>query len=246
MAQKTNITKDTPPEMIEQDIARTREEMSGTVNEIQERLSPTHLKEAAKGKIRETVRDATSRIGITARDAGSSILNVVKTYPVPVAMIGIGVTWLIFTRSSAGNGEIMEESTSALREKAGDITEKAQAKAEEWSGQVREKGSALAGRVKESAQRIGRTARESAWGAKDRIQQLIDDNPLGISLAAFGIGALMGFTIPESRKEVEMMGSASESLLSRAKETAQKTIQKAQHAAEKAVHTAEEEFKKTA
>lgn len=246
MAEKTNITKDTPPEMIAQDIARTREEMSGTVNEIQERLSPAHLKEEAKGKIRETVRDAASRIGNTARDTGSSVLNVVKTYPVPIAMIGIGVTWLIFTRSSAGNGEIMEESASAVREKAGAVTDKAKAKAEEWSGQVRGKGSELAGRAKESAQRIGRTARESAWGAKNRVQRFIDDNPLGISLAAFGTGALIGLAIPESRKEVKMMGSASESLLSRAKETAQKTIQKAQHAAEKAVHTAEEEFKKTA
>jgi uncharacterized protein YjbJ (UPF0337 family) len=252
MAQKTNITKDTPPEMIQSDIARTRQEMSGTVGEIQERLSPAHqatgkLRETARStasRVSRTAREAASRIGDTARDTGMSVMTFVRTYPVPLAMIGSGVAWLMFTRTPAK--EKTAERTAAIREKAGDLTGKTRERAEELSGQVREKASEFAGRAKESAQQFGRSARRKAWGAKSGLRQAIDSNPLGVGLAAFGIGALLGFSIPESRKEREIMGSASESLLTRAKESAQRTIQKAQHAAERAVETAGEEFRKTA
>lgn len=40
MAQKDTITTQTPPEVIEADIAKTREDISGTVGAIREKISP--------------------------------------------------------------------------------------------------------------------------------------------------------------------------------------------------------------
>jgi uncharacterized protein YjbJ (UPF0337 family) len=162
----------------------------------------------------------------------------------PLALIGVGVAWFLISRSRYRRS--LEETGSSLREKAGDLGERARSKAEELSGRIRETSGEFAGRTRGSARDLGRSARDRAAVARDRLQQVIDDNPLGMSLAAFACGALIGFSIPESRKEVELMGTASGSLLSRAKETAQRTMQKAQHAAEKAVQSAEEEFRKTA
>ncbi|OGW37931.1 MAG: hypothetical protein A2010_13175 [Nitrospirae bacterium GWD2_57_9] len=255
MAEKTNITRDLPPETIQQDIARTRQEMSGTVEQIKDRLSPAHMGEHAKETIRETtadrmnrIKNAASRMGgaisSTARDTGSNVLDAVKSNPVPLAMIGAGIAWLMLNRSSAG-GRFAERG-SALKEKAGEMTGKAQEKLEAVSGQVQEKGSRFTDKARQSAGRFGRSAREQAQATTNRAQDLVRENPLGTLLAVFGVGALVGSLIPESQKEVEMMGSASDSLLTRAKETAQRTFQKAQHAAEQAVHTAEEEFRKSA
>lgn len=244
MAEKTDITNDTPPDVIEQDIARTRAEMSDTVNEIQDRLSPGRIREEARDRIRGGIRNVASRISRSAKERGASLMDTVRSNPMPLAMIGIGAAWLLISRSRYRR--TFEEAGSDIREKTGDLGERARSKAEELSGRLRETSGAFAGKTRSSAVQMGRSARDQATAAWDRLQEMIDDNPLGMSLAAFAAGALIGFGIPESRKEAELMGAASESLLSRAKETAQRTIQKAQHAAEKAVQSAEEEFRKTA
>lgn len=255
MAEKTDITKETPPELIEQDIARTRERMTGTVGEIEERLTARHIKEQAKDSIRETTSDkvnkmknAASKIGQnisqSAKESSTTVINAVKSNPLPVAMISAGVAWLMFSRTRGP--QAFADRGSQLKEQAGELTEKARAKVGELSGQIRGSGSEYAAKVSESAGRFGSTARERASAAASRLDQMIDENPLGVSLWALAIGALFGFSIPESRKEKEMMGSASGTLFAKAKETAQRTIQKAQHAAERAVQTAGEEFKKSA
>lgn len=255
MAEKTNITRDMPPGSIQQDIARTRHDMSGTVEQIKERLTPSHVGEHAKENIRETaaegmsrIKSAASRMGgaisTSAKDTGSTVLDAVRNNPVPLAMIGAGIAWLMVNRSTAASG--LAERGSALKEKAGEMTGKAQETLESVSGQMQEKGSRLAGKAWDSAGRFGRSARDQARTTTTRAQELVRENPLGTLLAVFGIGAMAGFLIPQTRKEVEIMGSASESMLARAKDTAQRTFQKAQHAAEQAVHTAEEEFKKSA
>ncbi len=256
MAEKTNITGEAPPEMIAQDIARTRQEMSGTVNEIQDRLSPGHVKERAREGIRDAasarmsrIRESASTFGRsvqqTAKDTGASVADVVRNNPIPLAMIGAGIAWLVFTRTQNG-GAAISEAGSSVKEKAGQLTDIAQSKMQELSSQTREAGSELADKAGRSAASLGRAAQDQARSAGQWIQRMIVENPLGIMFGAFGIGALVGLLVPESLKEKQLMGSASESLLSRAKETARHTIQKAQHAAERAVQSAGEDFKKSA
>lgn len=116
---------DENPEQLRAEIEDTRAEMSQTINEIQERLSPEHL----MGQVKETVREATvgkveefmQRAGETISDvtepareamgrAGSAIAETGKTVgnsmwrnPIPVALIGLGVGMLVM-RSRRGNG----------------------------------------------------------------------------------------------------------------------------------------------
>lgn len=104
-------------EQLRADIEDTRAEMSQTINEIQERLSPEHL----MGQVKETVREATigkvervmervgetlsgvtepaldaaGRAGTVIKDAGSSVADSVWRNPIPVALIGLGVGMLV-------------------------------------------------------------------------------------------------------------------------------------------------------
>src|SRR5687768_14943527 len=62
--QSLNATLPDDPDQIEQEIEQTRSEMSGTIDEIQERLNPERLKEQAK----EAAHDATIGRVVDAKD----------------------------------------------------------------------------------------------------------------------------------------------------------------------------------
>src|SRR5918997_1770237 len=116
-------------EHLRAEIEDTRADMSQTINEIQERLSPEYL----MGQVKETVREATigkvervmdrvgetisgvtepalevaGRAGTAIKDAGSSVADSVWRNPIPVALIGLGVGMLVmrnFRGSSSSYG----------------------------------------------------------------------------------------------------------------------------------------------
>ncbi len=70
------------------EIERTRANMSETANAIQQRLSPENLKEQAKDR----VRDAT--VG-KVEEAGNGITETIRENPLPAALTGIGLGWLL-------------------------------------------------------------------------------------------------------------------------------------------------------
>ena len=72
------------------EIERTRADMSETVDAIQERLSPQNLKEQAKDRVKEAT------VG-RARDARSGVIDTVRANPLPAALTGIGLGWLLMS-----------------------------------------------------------------------------------------------------------------------------------------------------
>lgn len=116
--------EDDDTEQIRAEIEDTRAEMSQTINEIQERLSPEHLvgqvketvREATIGKVErvmETISEATEparqamgRAGSAIAETGRTVGNSMWKNPIPVALIGLGVGMLMMRRfrSNGGNG----------------------------------------------------------------------------------------------------------------------------------------------
>lgn len=97
-------------------IDQTRAEMSETIDAIQNRLSPQHIKEQVKEQVREqfqdakaTVRDATigkaedmvRSAGETVNEARYTIGETIRQNPIPAAMVGLGLGWLFMNRQSA-------------------------------------------------------------------------------------------------------------------------------------------------
>jgi len=94
---------------IRENIEQTRAEMSETIDELQERLSPSYLKEQVKEQVmeqyeqaKETVREATigkvedmvERVSDTVYETRRGIVDTIKANPVPSALVGIGLAWL--------------------------------------------------------------------------------------------------------------------------------------------------------
>lgn len=97
------------PEQIRADIEQTRADMSDTIEAIQQRLSPEHIKDQVTQQVKEqfqhateTVREATigkaeemvQNVSDTANEVRYSIMDAVQQNPVPAALVGIGLGWL--------------------------------------------------------------------------------------------------------------------------------------------------------
>jgi hypothetical protein len=76
-------SEDRRPEEIEDDIERTRSQIGGTLEELERRLSPDRLADQLVGYLRGP------------NEFGANLARQVKANPIPVALIGIGVAWLL-------------------------------------------------------------------------------------------------------------------------------------------------------
>ena len=106
------------PAVIRAEIRDTRDRVGDTLEQIAERLNPTNLKEQVKEQVKESVRGAADhvrdniresirgstigRVGYMAQHAagrvsesGTSIADTIRSNPIPAAMIGIGLGWLL-------------------------------------------------------------------------------------------------------------------------------------------------------
>src|SRR5688572_10976855 len=103
----TNYEDPNDPEVIRAQIEQTRANMTRTVNSIQEKLAPERLAQQAKDSIREATIGKVEEMADTARRKAnswtSSLTETIKQNPVPAAMIGIGLGWLLMKGS---NGEV--------------------------------------------------------------------------------------------------------------------------------------------
>jgi hypothetical protein len=90
------------PAVIRAEIHETRERMGETIEEIGERLNPNRLKEQVKDNIRDATigrvenmaTNAVERVNETRR----TFTNTIRENPIPAAMVGIGLGWLIWNQ----------------------------------------------------------------------------------------------------------------------------------------------------
>jgi ElaB/YqjD/DUF883 family membrane-anchored ribosome-binding protein len=86
-------------EAIRADIERTRGRMSEKIDRIQEQLSPENLKQQAQETVRGVVQDSTTAltdyVKANSNEMVSGLVDAVKHNPIPAALIGLGVGWLL-------------------------------------------------------------------------------------------------------------------------------------------------------
>lgn len=243
------------------EIERTRADMSETVDAIQNKLSPQNLKEQAKDRVKEAT------VG-RAQEAGSGVVETIRQNPLPAALTGLGLGWLLMSARKQGTTrpgyqqgyvrtyrddayaypatyeERGPEGSSAVgdaRDKVGEVAGRAQDRAGRAADQVQHKAERAATRTRNQAERLGDQARYQARRASSGFQRMLRENPLAVGALAAGAGAAVGLAIPETYKEHEVMGEARDNLVEKAQEKAQETQQKVQRVAEEAQSAAKEE-----
>lgn len=254
IASGADVDYEEDAEQIRAEIEDTRADMSQTINEIQERLSPEHLmgqvketvREATIGKVErvmetigevtEPAREALGRAGTTIKEAGTSVGNSMWKNPIPLALIGLGVG-MLWMKSRRGNGYDDWSRSTSLRPKrqnlsgAGQTNPTSGAYNEGTFDQVKETAGNLANRSTEALSNLGSKAKESATEVGSRFGQLLRDNPLAVGAVAMAAGTAVGLALPSTRFESEYIGETSEMLVDKAQEVARGAIDKVQDAA---------------
>lgn len=254
IASGADVDYEEDAEQIRAEIEDTRADMSQTINEIQERLSPEHLmgqvketvREATIGKVErvmetigevtEPAREALGRAGTTIKEAGTSVGNSMWKNPIPLALIGLGVG-MLWMKSRRGNGYDDWSRSTSLRPKrqnlsgAGQTNPTSGAYNEGTFDQVKETAGNLANRSTEALSNLGSKAKESATEVSSRFGQLLRDNPLAVGAVAMAAGTAVGLALPSTRFESEYIGETSEMLVDKAQEVARGAIDKVQDAA---------------
>lgn len=206
---------------IRSEIEETRLDMGGTLNELGDRLEPSHLVEQAK----ENVREATiGRIEETAKGVSDMVMDTIKRNPIPAAIAGAGLALLWANRSQGPQGA---QRGYAQRYQPGE-TEDLGSKAKDAATTV---GSAV-GSAAEGAQQVtgevidraGETAQQVGW----KLDSFMQANPLAVGAIAIGAGALVGSIVPETPKEREVLGDASRQVGSLVRETVDQATTKAE------------------
>jgi ElaB/YqjD/DUF883 family membrane-anchored ribosome-binding protein len=234
------------------EIEHTRADMSETVDAIQQRLSPENLKEQAM----DTVKEAT--VG-RVQGAGSTIMETVRANPVPAALTGIGLGWLLVSaRSSSSSAQVRSrgsaysspptydystryEERGADGPSAGEALERTRDSVGETASRAQDRAGQVASQAQDRVSRLGDQVWHQTQRASGGFQRMLRENPLTVGALAVGTGAAVGLAIPQTSQEHEVMGEARDTFVEKAQEKAQDAQQKVQRVAEEAQSAAKGE-----
>jgi len=160
-----------------------------------------------------------------------------------------------------------------LKDKASEVGQRISGTASEMTGRVQQAGQEARTRLSESAQsakvRLSETAEstrmrlsESAQAAqarmnemsersrmqyyrtKERVGQMVDEQPLVLGALGIALGAAIGAALPTTRRENELMGQTRDDLLGRAKETALEQAEVVKQSAQRVAEVAKKEVER--
>lgn len=223
------------------EIAQTREDLSETVDAIQEKLRPSNVAANAASATTEKVKDMAHSAAETAEDwweysGGSTLVDRIRNHPIPAALAGLGLAWLAFSDGGARRRQFQARSyrdwprrddpRSALRGSAA-----YGAMAAQGVERRREESGSYTSGMKEQAESTMHEARRVMRRSRNRLQEMIEENPLAVGAAAAVLGAAIGLALPATERENELMGEARENAMQRAQEAATGAVERVKDAA---------------
>src|SRR5215217_4862023 len=233
---------------IRAEIEQTREQLSETVDAIQERLRPGHIAANAAESVRHAARERVRDV------ADSDSVQYVRANPLPTAMIGIGVAglaWLAmggneprryrshsrrgsqdWNRRFADDRQRSRGSYSGYGTAGGYTPGLAYSESDNYFAETaaNERWAERSAPGVDTAD-ITRGARETAARAQQTARRTWDSNPLLVGAASALLGAIVGLAIPETEREHELMGETRDNLMDTVQETVRDKVSQVQEAA---------------
>jgi len=158
--------------------------------------------------------DLASSAGSTARGAGSSLWDNIQQNPVPAALAGMGIAWMVrgWDRSSTSNGSYGQGINSIYAQPGDQI----------------DRGDSHTRFVGQALTQVDQFGRE----VPSRAQDLLKDKPLVVGALALGLGAAAGLAAPHTEVEREWLGGARDQLVQQAATALQETQERVQQVAD--------------
>ncbi len=235
--------RDKSPEEIEAEIQATRAAMRADVDAIGEQVSPDRLKDQAKdvvGDVKDSVVEAiqgvSSQLGSQAGSWSSRAVDVVKANPLPAALVGVGMAWLLMrstgdethTSSSPAARTINVQplptpsygyGSTGTRPLYGSADYVASDAGTDDRG-LRERTGELTQQASVKVDEAKEVVAQRAQQAKRGFERVLDENPLVLTSVARVLGASVSLLLPGTRQEDELMGSTRDQLIDNVREKA--------------------------
>ncbi len=211
------------------------------------------------------VRPTPTYMGETTGGTSPGVVGVIRQNPVPVALTGIGITWLFVNRRRGSSGQVRYqdraygygyptryedrttsrssagEAMSRAQSRVGDAASRAQDRVDESATQAQDRASEAASQAQDRVSNLTEQARYQARRASGGFERMLRENPLAMGALAVGAGAAVGLAIPQSAQEHEVMGEARDTFVEKAQEKAQDAQQRVGRVAQEAQSAAKEE-----
>jgi hypothetical protein len=191
---------------IRRDIEQTREEMSETIDAIQEKLRPGNIVSGATERVKNATTEGVRHMAQSAEhaydrmrsgshgDSGGGFTDHIRENPVPAMLIGMGAAWLLMNRSK------------------GDYVARGMSKGGRWSpdyaaGRGLDDGAgsdwASGAYYGESGTRFADDSGRYGSGVRNggRLMDRVQHNPVPAALAAVGLGWLAMSSMRENESE---------------------------------------------
>lgn len=203
---------------LEEEIAETREDLSETVEAIQEKLRPSHMVSEGTQALKTAATERVRNMADTATRTAHRLAESSKENLWPAVLIGTGVAWLLFDKVR-DNQRFDSRTDPYSRYRSGRYN----------SGAYQSTGYQSAGdEASGSYARNGRTG----------LQRMLHDNPLLVAAGAVLMGAAVGGALPQTEKENELMGEARDQVVHRAQDAARQAADSVREVASGVQHVA--------
>jgi ElaB/YqjD/DUF883 family membrane-anchored ribosome-binding protein len=236
---------------LQQTVAAIQERLSPA--HLKEQAANT-VHDATIGRVHQMINRAEDRVNQAAestRHAATEVSREVRNNPIPYVLIGAGVAWLFASRRQNRSGRNFESrqewprtGTRATTELSEDVAWGGSSMSEPASGSSGAGsygGSELYGSPSYASTSYGSSPSDSAssraYGStlsrqaridrlRSRWDDMLQDNPMALGVAALAAGALLGATIPATEVENEYLGEARDTVVESAKTLAENAAQK--------------------
>lgn len=246
---------------VEADVEATRDALDRNVEALKQKMTPGQLFD-----------EAARLMGGTGQQVASKFAEQAKANPMPLAVMGLGLAWLMMSNNRAaqpayagaprsGFGEPMAEGrsfagegdgssvVSRLGETAGAVGDKARSLADGARERLGSAGASVGDQGRSALQSLGHaagTARDRAGDMGHQAQRTFMDTlerePLLLAGVGVLVGAAIGAALPHTRVEDRLMGEDRDRLLNKGKSLAQEGMQQAGAAASAAYETVKSEL----
>jgi hypothetical protein len=228
----------TPPNTgaMEEDVRSTRQDINDKMEHLERRLSPSDMMDSVIEFARTNGGAIASGIGRTVRE-----------HPVPLVLIGAGITWLALSAraerddySGYGGERYYGAGADADRD-------------EGRTGRLRERAAAAGEGLRERASDLGERAGELTEKARERASRagrssgrFVKEHPIIVGAAGVMLGAAFAAALPRTSREDHVFGERAERARQAAKEAALREGHRVQEAAKAAVEKARETAERNA
>jgi len=263
-------------ETIRSEIDTTRHRMDETIDALGRRLKGRHLIDEALHLFRKQQENGNmtkfkNKISDSADTAYHSVVDTIKAHPVPIALVGAGVGWLIYERSRA-TSEARDSAASKFRSvppydddfapdpipgqsvPSSGIMPEARSRADRFAEEAKSSAYGAMDTVKSKAAEATERLRETGYEAKEKARQLyeqgrdrvasaVEEHPFQSGMIFFAVGMVAGLLIPTPRRISEQVKPKARELSQRAREKAQDLMDRGSHVVESAAQAAKDEAK---